>query len=221
MKLHLKSIRDSIPIFVWLVTGIIALLAVAAVFIDSLVKVPAFANAAAILDPSLARVNKGNNPDALVHVVVFGDYECPNTKTDWPMIQSIRRSYGDQINLVYWQFPSNRHLNARAAALAAYCADIQNQFWEYSDLLFEHQNRLQQPDLVTYAKQLGLDTHEFSVCLGSDAAAQNVEDAVIGALGHGIKGTPTYIINGRRFEGVQEEVMLRNIIDAALKAVEE
>ena len=171
-----------------------------------------------VIDSTLARLSFGSKPNASVNLLIFGDYECRNTEVDWPMIKALRKDYDGKINIAYRQFPLNTHPHAAAAARAAYCAEEQGKFWEYSDVLFENQANLQDEDLLSYASSLKLDPVAFTDCFRGENSRTAISGDVQFALTHNVRGTPTYFINGKRFEGVQEESLLRNIIDATIQS---
>lgn len=85
-------------------------------------------------------------------------------------------------------------------------------------MLFANQDRLDDGALLEYAARIGLDQTVFRSCFYSSRAENKVRDDLVFALGHGIRGTPTYVISGRWFEGVQDEGFLRGVLDSAVEA---
>jgi len=63
------------------------------------------------------------------------------------------------------------HVHARLAAEAAEAAPGQGAFWEMHDLLFDHQDALNDDDLIGYADQLELDVERFASDLRKESAA--------------------------------------------------
>src|SRR5207248_2330445 len=109
-----------------------------------------------------------------------------------------------KIRLIYRHYPLDGiHPYARGAAQAAECANEQNKFWDYHDLLFKNQDQLDKENLLTYAKQLNLDMKNFQPCVESAKYAQRVQDDVQAGDLLGISGTPTFFINGRKLVGAQ------------------
>ncbi|MCI0549237.1 MAG: DsbA family protein [Candidatus Rokubacteria bacterium] len=125
--------------------------------------------------------------------------------------------YGDKVRLVFKDFPLDSHAGARPAAEAARCAGAAGRFWEYHDLLFVAQPEFGREQLVQYAGRLGLDRAAFRACLDAGTHQKNVERDLREGLSVGVRGTPTFIINGRRLVGAQPLDAFREAIEDALR----
>src|SRR5438132_10231680 len=114
--------------------------------------------------PVTARDHAAGSPDAPVTLVEYGDFECPFCGMAYPEIKDIRQRLGDRLRFVYRHFPRPEHPHARHAAEAAEAAAAQGEqhFWAMQDALFEHQQALEDAQLVRYASDIGLDTGRFS-----------------------------------------------------------
>lgn len=110
--------------------------------------------------------------------------------------------HGDEVRVVYRHFPLPMHSHAESAARAAVEAHRQAAFWEYHDLLFRHQDALTDVDLIGYADSLGLDTGGFEEAVRGEAHAERVAVDVALARSLGVRGTPTFYVNGYRVVGV-------------------
>lgn len=165
------------------------------------------------LDIPLAKLPQEGPADAPVTIVEVSDFQCPYCFEAQGVIKQLKQQYGDKLHFAFINFPLSFHPNARGAAQAAYCAGQQGQFFAMHDLLFAGQEALQTDDLKRYAQQLGLNMDTFAACLSSDQAAKAVSADM--ALGHdlGVSSTPSFFINGRMVEGVQEYDVLSKIID--------
>ena len=73
------------------------------------------------------------------------------------MLKELRAKYGDQIRFVWRDFPVITLLSPKAAE-AGQCANEQGKFWEFHDLVFEHEGAIEASDLLAYAGEIGLDT---------------------------------------------------------------
>ena len=107
------------------------------------------------------------------------------------------------------------------AAQAAECAADQGKFWEYHDLLFDKQNgenvgTFTKENLLSYAKELGLDMAKFEPCLKNDETLQRVVADTNEGRQVGVTGTPTFFINGKPLVGAQKAEVFQAQIDAAL-----
>ena len=114
-------------------------------------------------------------------------------------------------------FPLNSiHPSAQKAAEATECADEQDKFWEYHDLVFANQGAIDVDSLKGYADQLGLDTATFNDCLDEGKQTAEVEKDSEDAQASGVSGTPAFFINGQLVSGAQPFSVFQQIIDAAL-----
>lgn len=109
------------------------------------------------------------------------------------------------------------HSEAQISAEAAQCANAQDKFWEYHDLLFENQRALTADSLKQYASTLGLDTDAFNQCLDSRSMRERVEQDLADAVALGLTGTPAFYVNGRFLNGAQPFEAFKAIIDDELQ----
>ncbi|HEY2736454.1 MAG TPA: thioredoxin domain-containing protein, partial [Polyangiales bacterium] len=138
-------------------------------------------------------------PMAKVTIVEFSDFQCPHCAAVDPELRRLLREFDGSVRLVYKAFPLTGHSRAIAAARAAEAARAQGKFWEMHDLLFEHQQALEDADLERYAAQLGLDIERFDHDLNDDATAKRVEaDRQLGEK-LGIEATPSFFVDARPF----------------------
>jgi protein-disulfide isomerase len=89
------------------------------------------------------------------------------------------------------------------AAEAAEAAAAQNRFWPMYELLFENQENLSASSMVDYARQAGLDEERFVQELRGRTHHERVLQSIEGGKKNGVKGTPTFFINGT-FHGNRE-----------------
>ena len=127
------------------------------------------------------------------------------------------REFPDSVRLVYRDFPLDFHAGARPAAEAARCSAAMGRFWEYHDLLFVAQPDFGRDQLVGYAARLGLDRTAFAACLDSGRFRSAVDADISEGRARGVRGTPTFFINGRRLVGAQPAEAFREAIRDALE----
>ena len=138
------------------------------------------------------------NPEATVVVEEFSDFQCPACRAAAPVVKSLINQYKDQIKFVYRHFPLLKiHPRAYDAALASECANDQGKFWQYHDLLFANQPNFKKDQLISYARDLGLDESEFSACLRSRARKEVIDGDLSKAEELNLNSTPTFIVNGQ------------------------
>ena len=121
-----------------------------------------------------------------------------------------------QVRLIYRDFPLDFHDGARPAAEAARCAAAMGRFWEYHDLLFVAQPDFSRDQLVGYAQRLGLDRAAFAACLDSRRFAAAIDADIAEGRARGVRGTPTFFVNGRRLVGAHPIEAFREVIRDAL-----
>src|ERR1700691_1844946 len=147
--------------------------------------------------------------DAPVTLVEYGDYQCPACGAAHPMVKAIQKRLGATLRFVFRNMPlSEIHPYAELAAEAAEAAAAQGKFWEMHDALYEHQDELG-PDLVTtLAKRLRLHTSRFEDDLVSCRFSHPVKRDFRGGVCSGVSGTPTFFVDGIRYDGVLDEQSL-------------
>jgi protein-disulfide isomerase len=158
--------------------------------------------------------------DAAVTLVEFLDPECESCRAAYPVVEQILADYEGQIRYVVRYFPN--HNNSMLAIAATEAASEQGMYWEMQEILFANQlewgeQSLPQLDLMlSYAAELGLDVEEFTASLPNpDYVAKAQRDRQDG-VSLGVRGTPTFFVNGQAVLGM-DEGMLRQLIDAALQ----
>ncbi len=153
-----------------------------------------------------------------VTLVEYGDFECPYTRRARPVVRRLRQDFGDQLRFVFRNFPLMRiHPHAQAAAEAAEAAAAQGRYWEMHDLLFDNQRHLEDEDLRRYASKLHLDMARFGRELAEHAHARRVREDFRGGLKSGVRGTPTFFVNGLRHDGRNDIAALRAAVEQAAR----
>jgi protein-disulfide isomerase len=163
------------------------------------------------------------DPNASVTMIEFSDFQCP-------FCGRFATGVGRQIHEAYVQTGKVRFgyqhfaiLGAESewAAEASECAAEQEAFWAYHDRLFDRQageNRgaFNKDNLKQFAADLGLDTAAFNTCLDSGKYTSMVraESAAVQSLG--VRGTPTFVVNGRPLVGAQPFEVFQQVIEAAI-----
>jgi protein-disulfide isomerase len=136
----------------------------------------------------------------------------------YPEVKEIQQRLGNQLRFVYRHFPRPEHPHARHAAEAAECAAAQGEehFWSMHDALFEHQHALEDADLIRYAENIGLDMERFRRDLNNHTYLRRVQEDLKSAQLSGVHGTPTFFINGQRYEGIARGTSLyRELVSQA------
>jgi len=156
--------------------------------------------------------------NAPVTLVEYGDFECPSCRKAWPMVKELQRRLGKNLRFVFRNFPLTKlHPNAEHAAEAAEAASAQGAFWQMYDRLFERQFALEDDNLIEYASELGLDADRMRVALEGGTYRARVKEDVLSGLKSGVNGTPTFFINGERYDGPHGTEPLFESLQGALK----
>ena len=148
-------------------------------------------------------------PDAPVTLVEYGDYECPYCRRAHPIVQELRRRFGDSLRFAFRNFPlAQVHPHAMHAAEAAESVGAhagEAAFWAMHDLIFLHQrdaaDALDDAHLARYAAEAGGDPARVLADLAAGTFAARVREQFRDGIRSGVNGTPTFFIDGVRWDG--------------------
>jgi protein-disulfide isomerase len=158
------------------------------------------------------------NRHALIELVEFGDYQCPYCGKANQILKSILNSFRSDLRLVFRHFPLVKiHNRAKPAAIAAEAAALQGKFWEMHDMIFLNQKNLLQTSILNYAEQIGLNTDHFQQDLQNEELAQKVEANFESGIRSGVNQTPSFFINGYKYEGSWQESPMIEYLEDKIK----
>jgi protein-disulfide isomerase len=175
-------------------------------------------NAPQLYPPVSANDHAAGAEDAPVTLVEYGDYECPYCGNAYPIVKRIQKEMGPRLRFVFRNFPlAESHPHARHAAEAAEAAAAQGRFWEMHDIVFENQTALTDQNLIAYAAVLELDTSRVQRELETGTYTKRVSDDFRSGVRSGVNGTPTFFINGERYDGpwTDQGVFIQALREAA------
>lgn len=143
--------------------------------------------------------------DAPVTIVEFTDYGCPYCRRHaLEVLPGLLDTLGAEVKYVVRHFPIPALTpNAISAAIAAECASSQGSFWEYKEALQAETVGFQVEILRAHAAAVGLNEAQFDSCFNDEEKRSIVERDILDAWEYGVTGTPTFFINGRRFQGAR------------------
>ena len=155
--------------------------------------------------------------DATVTIIEFSDFRCGfcgrfARETLQPLLASYDES---QVQFVYRDFVIFGQASYEAA-LAAECADDQDQFWAFHDLIFDNQQGLSRDLYLTWATDLEMDVDQFTTCYDEQTHRDEITADFEYGQSLGLTGTPTFFINGRAVSGAQPQEVFKSIIDEEL-----
>jgi protein-disulfide isomerase len=155
---------------------------------------------------------------APVTLIEYGDYECPYCGQAYPIIKEVQRHLGNKLRFVFRNFPLTEiHPHAQHAAEAAEAAAEQNKFWEMHDYIYEHQQALDDENLEKYAAKLGLDLAKFKNDMSTHDYAGRIRDDFLSGIHSGVNGTPTFYIDGIRYNDSWDLETLLDTLRSAIK----
>lgn len=159
---------------------------------------------------------------APVTLEVYSDYYCSHcarfAADTLPSLLQGEVAAG-QVRLVARQFPILGDPSV-AAALGAVCAAEQGRYWEFHDAMYaaaaaRGPNAARQDDLADLAARVGLDRDRFATCLQSDTARAAVEQDLRRGLAAGVRGTPSFTLGERLYEGYHSYSEVQAAVRAA------
>ena len=142
------------------------------------------------------------NRQAKIILVEFADFRCPMCVKEFPIIREVIDRYKDDLLFVFRQYPIIDE-GSLVIGQAALCAGDQGKFWEFHDQIFAKPDSASGlEDLRLLAVSLGLDEKVFVTCLRDEVHKPDLVEDTSAALQLGVRGTPTFFLNGNKIEGV-------------------
>lgn len=149
------------------------------------------------------------NPDAEITLVEYGSYSCKYCHAAHDVIADLRDRFGDRMRYVFRQLPIRGSDSARPAAeLAEYANSTTDHFWELHDELMKRGPDFEPGELDGIASEFELASREAMDPEKLARAAARVDEDRASARSSGARATPTFFINGRRYEGAWDETAL-------------
>ena len=159
--------------------------------------------------------------NAPVTIIEFGDFQCPICQRHWATtLPQLKSQYIDtgKVKYVFVDFPLRQpHPMAQKSAEAANCV-LEQAFFDYHDVLYGNQNQLSKDNLKLWALDQGYDISE---CLDSKRFKSEVDQDFRQGTQAGVRGTPTFLINGQILTEAQPFPVFQQLIEAELAKVEE
>lgn len=169
---------------------------------------------APLADVTTADDPSTGNANAPVTIVQFADFQCPFSQESFQTIRALSAAFPNDVRVQFRDFPLDSiHPRARPAAKAAHCAGEQDKYLQMHDKLYLNSDRLADSDLRFYAEQIGLDLARFDICQALPSTNEEIEADIADGVAAGVRGTPTFFINGARVEGDIPYTILTQIVD--------
>jgi protein-disulfide isomerase len=155
--------------------------------------------------------------NARVTLVEFSDFQCPYCSKAVAATKALMRQFPNDVRLIFKQFPLEDHSQAEFGAEAALAAQAQGKFWEMHDLLYAGYPNLSRPTVMGYAQKLGLDMKRFTAEVDSHKYKARVQSEEKEGEDAGVGGTPTFFLNGKKFNDTFDAATVAPLIRNELK----
>jgi len=140
--------------------------------------------------------------NATIELVEYGDFQCPFCREAFFVVKQLQERFANRLRFVFRNFPlSESHEHAMDAALAAEAAANQDRFWEMHDAIYIRQSELNEALLLRLAADLEIDLRRFADDMESPKLLSRVEADFESGVRSGVNGTPTFYLNGKRYNG--------------------
>lgn len=155
-------------------------------------------------------------------LVEFLDFECESCRAAVPLVEELKKEYGDRITFVNRYFPLPGHRNSGTAALAVEAAAQQGKYQQMYTKMFGTQlewgekQDSQAALFRTYAQDLGLDMAKYDTAVADEATKDRIRKDIADGKALGVTGTPTFFLNGKKLT-LNSEEQFRQLLDDAAK----
>jgi NhaA family Na+:H+ antiporter len=154
---------------------------------------------------------------AALTLVEYGSFNCPSCRAAHDVIANLRDRFGERLHYVFRHRPLAGNEDAvRAAELAEFAHRTRDRYWEAHDALIRRGPHAGPDDLAAVAAELGLPTDGATQADAWDDARRKVQSDVESARRSGALVSPTFFINGRRYEGPWDETTLTEALLGSL-----
>jgi protein-disulfide isomerase len=171
------------------------------------------------------KIETGNAPqigakEPKITLIEFSDFQCPYCSRAKGTVDELLKTYKDDLQVAFRNYPLPFHNNAMPAAIAAQAAAEQGKFWQMYDKLFANQQALSPADFEKYATEIGLDIAKFKAAVADAKTKAAVEADMKLGNNFGVGGTPAFFINGHSFSGAYPIESFKMAIDEEIKKID-
>ncbi len=145
------------------------------------------------------------SPLAEVELVQYGDFQCENCGAVYTSIKQLQKSLGERLRFVFRHYPLiTLHPLSLEAAVATEAAALQGKFWRMHDMIFENQKYLVRSSFSLFAREIDMDTTMIENASAHKKLVYKVINDFESGVKSGVNSTPTFFINGRRYNGFED-----------------
>lgn len=161
------------------------------------------------LPDDVGQVIRGNShvlsqaPNEQAVLVEFVDFECEGCRAAFPVVEDLRSQHAETLTVVQRYFPLPGHQNGMNAALAVEAAAQQGEYDQMQQTMFTTQDQWgesteDKSDVFRgFAQDLGLDMTAYDAAIADPATTKRVELDIADGFALGVRGTPTFFLNGQ------------------------
>ncbi len=171
------------------------------------------------LDPAidLDRDHVLGPDDAEMTLVEYGSYACARCQAVHGVIEALRIRFGDRMKYVFRHRPLEENEEAiRAAELAEFANQTTGKFWEVHTALMEQGPNFSDADFERIAQQFDLPPRDEANGTALASAQSRVQEDIEGSRRSGVRVTPAFFIDGRRYTGTWDESSLADAMLGSL-----
>ena len=150
-----------------------------------------------------------------VIIIEFFDYNCGYCKKSMDAVAELLRTEYD-LKISFRDYPILSP-SSRVAAKAALAAKEQGKYFIFHSALMNMQGNLNDEKIYSLASRLGIDIKKLKIDMQKASIEKVIEKNEVLAKKLNIRGTPTFIINGKLYAGALDLKKLRQIINNSLK----
>jgi protein-disulfide isomerase/uncharacterized membrane protein len=161
----------------------------------------------------------------LLEIVEFSDYQCFQCKKMHHYLRALVARYPEKIRLVHRNYPMDHefnpivsepfHIGSGQMALLAIHAAASGKFLEVNDLLFYLVAQRREIRITEIAAKTGMDSQLLAAALQLESYHRQLRKDIRDGIKLGIQGTPSYLINGRVYEGSIPVEILKPVLEVA------
>lgn len=171
-------------------------------------------------------------------LVEFADFLCPSCKRAHPALKKFLKRY-PEVSFHFYAYPldgaCNSNIPSKGSGLscqlskALICGEENSDksLWKLSDFFFEKQKKFISARgddekikalLNEFSNELEIDEELFENCMKSELTEKKLQQSILAGESIGLRGTPTFLMNGKKIRGHSERLLILNKIYQHLKS---
>ena len=166
----------------------------------------------------LASAHTVGSRSAPVSIIEYVDMQCPYCARFHQALSKVLEARGDAVSYSFVHLPLPGHPHALSAARAVECARTQQRFMRFLDVVFAKQDSIGKKTWTAFAAEAEVaDTISFGRCARDTSAVPIIEAGLELAEEHGVRATPSLVLNGWLYGGAPTDRQLDRAIDRLLQ----